>query len=34
MDVLVLENSVLFREDQPKRDETARKKYIDTFELD
>ena len=34
MDVLVLENCVLCRADQPPQDESARKKYIESFKLD
>ena len=34
MDVLVLENCVLRRTEQPPQDESARKKYIDSFQLD
>ena len=34
MDVLVLENCVLRRVDQPPQDESARKKYIESFKLD
>ena len=34
MDVLVLENCVLRRADQPAQDESARKKYIESFKLD
>jgi carbamoyltransferase len=34
MDVLVLENAVLLREDQPKLDEATRKKYMESFSLD
>ena len=34
MDVLVLENCVLRRADQPPQDESARKKYIESFKLD
>ena len=34
MDVLVLENSILRRTEQPKQDESERKKYIESFKLD
>ena len=34
MDVLVLENAVLLREDQPQLDEATRKKYMESFSLD
>jgi len=34
MDVLVLENCVLYRKDQPQRNEAQKKKYIDSFQLD
>jgi carbamoyltransferase len=34
MDVLVLENCVLRRTEQPKQEEAERKKYIETFKLD
>ena len=34
MNVLVLENCVLRRADQPPQDESARKKYIESFKLD
>ena len=34
MDVLVLENCVLRRTEQPQQDESARKKYIESFKLD
>ena len=34
MDLLVLENCVLRRADQPPQDESARKKYIKSFKLD
>ena len=34
MDLLVLENCVLRRADQPPQDESARKKYIESFKLD
>jgi len=34
MDVLVLENCVLRRTEQPQQDESARKKYIESFRLD
>ncbi len=34
MDVLVLENCVLRRADQPPQDESVRKKYIESFKLD
>jgi carbamoyltransferase len=34
MDVLVLENCVLRRTEQPQQDESVRKKYIDSFKLD
>jgi hypothetical protein len=34
MDVLVLENCVLYRKDQPKQNESEKKKYIDSFQLD
>ena len=34
MDVLVLENCVLRRTEQPRQDESARKKYIESFKLD
>lgn len=34
MDVLVLENCVLRRTEQPEQDESARKKYIESFKLD
>jgi hypothetical protein len=34
MDVLVLENCVLVRSDQPEQDQEARKKYVDSFQLD
>lgn len=34
MDVLVLENCVLRRTEQPEQDEGARKKYIESFKLD
>lgn len=34
MDVLVLENFVLRRTEQPKQDESVRKRYIDSFKLD
>ena len=34
MDVLVLENCVLRRADQPAQEESARKKYIESFKLD
>ena len=34
MDVLVLENCVLRRTEQPPQDESVRKKYIESFKLD
>jgi carbamoyltransferase len=34
MDVLVLENCVLLRTEQPQQDESARKQYIESFKLD
>jgi carbamoyltransferase len=34
MDVLVLENCVLLRREQPQQNQSARKKYIDSFQLD
>ena len=34
MDVLVLENCILRRTEQPLQDESARKKYIESFKLD
>jgi carbamoyltransferase len=34
MDVLVLENFVLRREDQPKQEDSDRKRYVDSFKLD
>ncbi len=34
MDMLVLENCVLLRPDQPAGDQSERKKYIDSFQLD
>ncbi|MEQ2005872.1 MAG: carbamoyltransferase [Limisphaerales bacterium] len=34
MDVLVLENCVLRRTEQPQQDESARKQYIESFKLD
>jgi carbamoyltransferase len=34
MDMLVLENCVLLRSDQPANDQSERKKYIDSFQLD
>jgi carbamoyltransferase len=34
MDVLVLENCVLLRSEQPQSDQAAKKKYIDSFQLD
>ena len=34
MDVLVVENYVLRRSEQPKQDECKRKKYIESFKLD
>jgi len=34
MDVLVLENCVLRRTEQPQQDESVRKKYIESFKLD
>lgn len=34
MDVLVLENCVLRRSEQPQQDESARKQYIESFKLD
>ena len=34
MDMLVLENCVLRRSEQPQQDQSARKKYIDSFQLD
>jgi carbamoyltransferase len=34
MDMLVLENCVLRRSEQPKQDQSERKKYIDSFQLD
>ena len=34
MDVLVLENCVLRRTEQPLQDESARKQYIESFKLD
>jgi carbamoyltransferase len=34
MDVLVLENCVLLRSEQPQQDESARQKYVDSFQLD
>ena len=34
MDVLVLENCVLRRTEQPRQDEAARKQYIESFKLD
>ncbi|NBV22687.1 MAG: hypothetical protein EBS05_12325 [Proteobacteria bacterium] len=34
MDVLVLENFVLCRTEQPRQDESARKRYIEQFKLD
>ena len=34
MDVLVLENFILRKEDQPEQDSSARQQYIDSFSLD
>jgi carbamoyltransferase len=34
MDVLVLENCILYRKDQPKQNDDEKKKYIDSFQLD
>jgi carbamoyltransferase len=34
MDMLVLENCVLRRSEQPRQDQSERKKYIDSFQLD
>ena len=34
MDVLVLENCVLYKSEQPQQDASSRQRYIDTFELD
>ncbi len=34
MDVLVVENCILYKEEQPKQDEDFRKAYIDSFDLD
>jgi carbamoyltransferase len=34
MDVLVLENFILFKTDQPAQDETEKQKYVGSFSLD
>ena len=34
MDVLVLENCILYKTDQPKQDETEKQKYVGSFSLD
>lgn len=34
MDVLVLENCVLYRKDQPPQNESEKKKYVESFQLD
>ena len=34
MDLLVLENCILYKAEQPQQDQAARKQYIDTFKLD
>jgi carbamoyltransferase len=34
MDVLVLENCILYKTEQPQQDAGAKKKYVDTFKLD
>jgi len=34
MDVLVLENCVLRKSEQPKQDESERSKYVESFQLD
>jgi carbamoyltransferase len=34
MDVLVIENCVLFKSEQPKRDDSAARQYIESFQLD
>src|SRR5258708_6556911 len=34
MDMLVLENCILYKKEQPTQDQSAKKQYVDTFKLD